>query len=91
MAPWMLLTVLVAAINLSALLAVRGRWGRVVWLLIPAALAGTAAGNALGAATDVELLRVGDFHVVAASAVAQLAMLAALLLRHLGPTAAAEK
>ncbi len=85
MTPWVLLTVLVAGINLAAFVALRGRWDRVVWLLALAALLGTAAGDLLGRATGLEVLRLGDFHVVAASVAAQLAMLATLLLGAMAP------
>lgn len=87
MTPWLLLTFLVAAINLTGLILVRGRWGRVVLVLAPASLLGTAAGNAIGFATGLEVVRVGDFHPVAASVCAQLAMLIVLLVRTLLPEA----
>lgn len=86
MTPWLLLTALVAAINLAALLVVRGRWGRIVGALLPAALLGTAAGEAAGRAAGLELVRVGDFHLVAACVGAQLAMLMLLLLANVLPT-----
>lgn len=79
MTPWLLLTVLVAAINLAALLMVRGHWGRIVLLLYPVAVLGTVAGDAIGAATGLEVVRVGEFNLVAASVGAQLAMLVVLL------------
>ena len=88
MTPWLLLTALVAAINLAALLVVRGRWGRIVGLLLPAALIGTAAGQAAGAGTGLELFMVGDFHLVAACVGAQLALLMVLLLANVVPSAA---
>ena len=88
MTPWLLLTALVAASNLAALIVLRGRWGRIVWLLVPAALLGTAGGEAIGAATGVDVVKVGDFHLVAASLGAQLAMVTVLLGAHLVPTAA---
>ena len=86
MTPWMVLTVLVAAINLMAFTALRGRWDRRLWVLALAALIGTAAGNAIGARTALELVRIGDFHLLAACLGAQLAMLATDLLAQLGPT-----
>ena len=79
MTPWLLLAVLVAAMNWAAFLVLRGSWGRMSLALGVAALAGTAAGEVIGAATGLELVRLGDFHVVAASVGAQLAMLATLL------------
>jgi hypothetical protein len=84
----MLLTALVAAINLVAFVALRGRWGRVVGPLAVAALLGTVAGDAVGARTGLEPLRLGDYHLVAASVGAQLAMLITLLLVALLPQAA---
>lgn len=85
MTPWMVLTVLLAAINLTAFTALRGRWDRRLVVLGLASLLGTAAGNAIGARTSLELVRIGDFHVVAACVAAQLAMLITDLLAHLGP------
>jgi hypothetical protein len=89
--PWLLITVLLAGINLLGLLAILGRWGRMVLALAMAALLGTALGNAVGALTGLELLRLGDYHVVAASVGAQLAMLATLLLAALLPGHAADR
>lgn len=86
MSPWFLLTALVAAINFTAFIAIRGRWGRISLLLAVAAVLGTAGGDAVGGATRLELLRIGDFHALAASVGAQLAMLAALLLVALAPS-----
>jgi hypothetical protein len=87
MTPWMLLTALVAAINLAGFVALRGRWGRVVMPLAFAALLGTVAGDAIGSRTGLEVLRLGDYHLVAASVGAQLAMLITLLLVALLPQA----
>ena len=86
MTPWLLITVLLAVINLAAFLAVRGRWGRMVGLLALASLLGTIAGDAVGGATGLELLTLGDYHVVAACIGAQL-MLGTLLLVAMLPTA----
>jgi hypothetical protein len=88
MSPWVLITVLLAGINLAAFLVVRGRWGRIVGLLAVASLAGTAAGDAVGAATRVEILRLGDYHTVTASVGAQLAMLATVLVAAMLPSPA---
>jgi hypothetical protein len=79
MTPWLLLTALVALINWTAFLFLRGRWGRMSAALGIAAIVGTAAGEALGSLTRLELVRIGDFHLVAASIGAQLAMLVTLL------------
>jgi hypothetical protein len=86
MTPWMVLTVLVAAINLMIFTALRGRWDRRLLILALASLLGTAAGNAIGARTGLELVRIGDFHLLAACLGALLAMLATDLLAQLGPS-----
>jgi hypothetical protein len=85
MTPWMLITVLLAVVNLAGLLVLRGRWGRVVLPLALASLLGVAAGDAVGRATRLEVLKLGDYHVVAASVGAQLLMLVTLLLAALLP------
>jgi hypothetical protein len=86
MTPWMVLTAFVAAINLTVFIALRGRWDRRVLILLVASLLGTATGNAIGARTGLELVRIGDFHLLAASRGAQLAMLATDLLAQLAPS-----
>ena len=85
MTPWLLITVMLAAINLLGLLVVRGRWGRVVGALAVASLLGTALGNAVGGLTGLEPLKLGDYHVVSASVGAQLLMVGTLLLGALLP------
>jgi len=87
MTPWLLITVLLALINLTAFLAVRGRWGRMVGLLALASLLGTIVGDAVGGATGLNVLVLGDYHVLAACIGAQLLMLGTLLLVALLPTA----
>lgn len=87
MTPWLLITVLLAVTNFAAFVTLRGRWGRAVVPLALASLMGTAAGDAVGRATGLEVLRLGDYHVVAASAGAQLLMLGTVLLGALLPGA----
>ena len=87
MTPWLLITVLLAVINLAAFLAVRGRWGRMVGLLALASLLGTVLGDVVGRATRLDLLMLGDYHVVAACLGAQLLMVGTLLLAAMLPTA----
>lgn len=83
--PWLVWYPALALINLLVFVAIRGRWGRSVFLLALAALAGVAAGDRLGDATGLEILRIGDMHVVAASVTAQAFMLVVALLAALGP------
>jgi hypothetical protein len=83
--PWVLLTALISAINLTAFIAIRGRWGRLSLALALAAVGGTMLGNMVGERIGADLLRIGDFNVLAASVAAQLAMLATILLAALLP------
>ncbi|MDP9467679.1 MAG: hypothetical protein M3P32_02905 [Chloroflexota bacterium] len=91
MTPWMVLVAFVAAINLTAFTALRGRWDRRLLVLGLASLLGTVTGNAIGARTGLELVRIGDFNLVAACLTAQVAMLITDLLAHLGPGRDAER
>lgn len=91
MTPLMVLVAFVAAINLTAFTALRGRWDRRLVVLGLASLLGTVTGNAIGARTGLELVRIGDFNLVAACLAAQLAMLVTDLLAHLSPGRDAER
>jgi hypothetical protein len=86
MTPWLVLTAFVAAINLAAFTAIRGRWDLLMPILLVASLIGTILGNAVGERTGLEVVRIGDFNLVLASAAAQLSMLVATLLAQLGPS-----
>lgn len=83
--PWLVWVPLLAFINLFVFVAIRGRWGRIVFVLFVAAVVGVIVGDQIGARTGLELVRVGDMHVLAASVSAQLLMLAVTLLAALGP------
>jgi len=85
MPPWLVWMPLLAAINLFLFIAARGRWGRIVLPLAIASLVGVATGDWLASVTGLEVVRIGDMHVVAASVMAQLLMLAVTLLAALGP------
>ncbi len=76
MVPWAIWTMLVATISLTLFVAVRGRWGREAPALVIAALIGTAAGNFLAALLGIDLLVLGEFHLVGATVGAQLALIA---------------
>ena len=91
MTPWMVLVAFVAAINLTAFTALRGKWDRRFLLFGLSSLIGTIAGDAIGARTGLELVRIGDFNLVAACLAAQAAMLVTDLLSHLGPTRDVER
>ena len=85
MPPWLLWVPLLALVNLLAFVAIRGRWGRIVAAQAVAAVIGVVVGDLVGDATGLEMLRIGDMHVLAASAGAQVLMLAVTLLAGLGP------
>lgn len=85
MPPWLVWVPLLAAINLFAFVAIRGRWGRIVLPLAAAAVVGVAAGDWLASVTGLDLVRIGDMHVLAASLMSQVLMLAVTLLGALGP------
>ena len=83
--PWVVWVPLLALINLLVFVAIRGRWGRVVLVLGLASIAGVVVGDWVGERLGLELLRIGDMHVIAASIGAQLLMVAVTLLAALGP------
>ncbi|CAN5152988.1 hypothetical protein BH23CHL9_BH23CHL9_05990 [soil metagenome] len=83
--PWLVWIPLLALINLLVFIAIRGRWGRTVPLLAVMAVIGVVMGDQVGGATGIEILRIGDMHVVAASVAAQVLMVAVTLLAALGP------
>jgi hypothetical protein len=85
MPAWVVWIPLLAAINLFVFVAVRGRWGRIVLALAIASVVGVAVGDWVATVTGLEVLRVGDMHVLAASVTAQLLMVAVTLLAALGP------
>ncbi|HEY7738129.1 MAG TPA: hypothetical protein VIC63_03745 [Candidatus Limnocylindria bacterium] len=75
MVPWAIWTVLVAAINLTLFVALRGRWGREAPALVIAALIGTALGNFVASLVQADILVLGEYHVVGAAIGAQVALI----------------
>lgn len=86
MSPWPVLVAFTAALNLLVFIWFRGRWGRIVLPLAVASVVGTVAGDAAGGLLRLSALQIGSFHLLAASILAQLAMLVVVLLGVLGPT-----
>jgi len=68
--PAIVLAAIVALFHVSAYVFVRGRVGARLPLLLIAAFLGAWAGDALAGRLGVDPIRVGDFHVLAASVVA---------------------
>ncbi len=85
MPPWLIWVPMLALLNLLAFVAIRGRWGRSVLVLAVASVAGVVVGDQVAGRTGLEIVRIGDMHIVAACAGAQLLMLAVTLLSALGP------
>ena len=83
--PWLIWVPALALINLLVFLTIRGRFGRSVWVLAVASVIGVVIGDRMADATQFEVLRIGDMHVLAASVGAQLLMIAVTLLAALGP------
>ncbi len=83
--PWLIWVPLLALINLLIFLTVRGRWGRSALGLAVAAVIGVVIGDQVASRTGLEVLRIGDMHVLAASVMAQVLMVAVALLGALGP------
>jgi hypothetical protein len=83
--PWLIWVPLLSLINLLVFLTIRGRWGRSALALAVAAVAGVVIGDQVASRTGLEVLRIGDMHVLAASVMAQVFMLAVSLLGALGP------
>ena len=85
MPPWLIWVPLLALINLLVFVTIRGRWGRSFWLLAAAAVIGVVIGDQVAGRIGLDLIRIGEMHVLGASVAAQLFMLAVVLLGALGP------
>ena len=85
MPPWLIWVPLLALINLLVFVTIRGRWGRSFWLLAAAAVIGVVIGDQVAGRIGLDLIRIGEMHVLGASIAAQLFMLAVVLLGALGP------
>lgn len=86
LSPSLLLGILVGLFWTGAYVAVRGSVGGRLPIVLVAAILGAWAGDAIGARLGVEVLRIGDFHVVAASALSIGAIVLVALIALLGPT-----
>ena len=68
-APALILAVLVGVFHASLYVLIRGSGGGRLPIIVIAAILGAWAGDALGDRLGMELLTIGDFHLVAASIV----------------------
>ena len=84
--PAPVLAVLVGTFNTALFVFLRGTAGGQLPVLLIAAVLGAAAGDALGARLGVDLLRIGDFRLVSATAVAWLGIGLVSIVAVLGPS-----
>lgn len=85
MGPAPVLSILVGLFHASLFVLIRGSAGGQLPLLILAASLGAWAGDALGARLGLDVLRVGDFRLVAASLMAWVGIAIVAIVAILGP------
>jgi hypothetical protein len=85
MGPAPILSVLVGIFHASLFVLLRGSAGGQLPLLILAASLGAWAGDAIGGRLGLDLLRVGDFRIVAASLMAWVGIAIVAIVAILGP------
>jgi len=83
--PALVLSAVLALFHVSLYVFIRDGAGNRLPLLLLAAFLGAWAGDAIGGRLDVDPLRIGDFHVLAASVVAWLGIGFVAVLAVLGP------
>ncbi len=84
--PAPVLALLVAVFHTALYVLIRGSAGGQLPLLLLAAFLGAWAGDAIGARLGVDLLRIGDFRLVAASVLAWVGLGVVSVVAVLGPT-----
>ncbi len=84
--PALILAVLVGIFHASLYVLIRGNAGGRLPILVVAAILGAWAGDALGARLGFDLLRIGDFHLLAASVVAWIGIAISSAVAILGPS-----
>lgn len=84
--PGIVLAVLVGIFHTALYVAIRGSAGGQLPLLALAAILGAWAGDELGGRLGLDLVRIGDFRLVAASVVAWIAIGIVAIVAVLGPT-----
>jgi hypothetical protein len=84
--PALILAILVGVFHTGLFLLVRGSAGGQLPLLLVAAVLGAWAGDAIGARLGIDLLRLGDFRLLSASAFAWIGIGFVSVIAILGPT-----
>ena len=85
MPPAPILAVLLGVFHTALFVLIRGSAGGQLPLLVIAASLGALAGDALGARLGIDMLRVGDFRLVSASALAWIGIGVVAVVAILGP------
>lgn len=85
MGPAPILALLVGVFHTALYVLIRGSAGGRLPLLFLAAVLGAWAGDAIGGRLDVDVLRMGDFHVLPASIVAWIGIGMVTIIVQLGP------
>jgi hypothetical protein len=83
--PAIVLAVLVGIFHAALYVLIRGTGGGQIPLIAVAAILGAWAGDALGARLGIDVLRIGDFRLLTASAVAWVGIGVTALAATLGP------
>ena len=84
--PAPILAILVGLFNTSLFVLIRGTAGGQLPLLLLVAILGAWAGDSLGGRLGIDILRIGDFRLIPASAVAWLGMAIVTVVAVLGPS-----
>jgi hypothetical protein len=84
--PAPVLALLVGIFHTALFVLIRGSAGGQLPLLVVAAFLGAWAGDAIGARLGLNLLQIGDFHLVAASIMAWVGIGVVTLIAVLGPS-----
>jgi hypothetical protein len=82
---------LVGGFHTALFLYLRGRGGLEILIVFAAAALGAWAGDATGGRLDIDPIRIGDFHLIAASVVAWAGIGFVEVLSILGPTGASDR
>ena len=85
--PAVILSLLVGGFHTALFMFLRGRGGGQLYIAYVAAALGAWAGDAIGGRLGVDPVRLGDFHVIAASVVAWAGIVFVEVLFILGPSA----
>ena len=89
--PAVVLAAILALFHVSAYVFVRGRAGARVPLRLVAAFLGAWAGDAIAGRLDADPVRIGDFHLLAASLFAWIGIAVVAILAVMVPTATPDR